>query len=220
MVIMISVFIGVTAFSTRNSDWLSWVPAYNWYHGCGPTAAASVLGYWDLNGYDNLFTASGWDQVRLTSNVQDQISSPEHNARYDPTPDNTTAPESWNSIADWFRTSQGSLQYGWSYQSYASDAFIGYGDYRGYTVTSWYQGYGAFTWNVDDRNRCWTMMFLVDGSGDGSTDHFVPVLGYDNHRKRAVYGMYTTGRKETVVWEIHSMTSNDPWGRAGHLSIW
>ena len=26
------------------------VPAYNWYHGCGPTAAASVLAYYDVHG--------------------------------------------------------------------------------------------------------------------------------------------------------------------------
>ena len=36
---------------------LSDVPSYSWYHGCGPTAAASVLGYWDLHGYTNMFTA-------------------------------------------------------------------------------------------------------------------------------------------------------------------
>jgi len=63
---------------------LSNVPAYNWYHGCGPTAAASIMGYYDVHGYSNLFDASGWDAVKQTANVQDQISSPAHNAKYDP----------------------------------------------------------------------------------------------------------------------------------------
>ncbi len=67
------------------------IPAYNWYHGCGPTAAASVLAYWDLHGYSNLFTASGND-LYLTANVQDQISSPAHNAKYDPDPDVSSLP--------------------------------------------------------------------------------------------------------------------------------
>ena len=39
------------------------VPAYSWYHGCGPTAVGSVLGYWDLHGYPNLFDASGAGSV-------------------------------------------------------------------------------------------------------------------------------------------------------------
>ena len=33
------------------------VPAYDWYHGCGPTAAASIIGYYDMQGYSNLFDA-------------------------------------------------------------------------------------------------------------------------------------------------------------------
>jgi hypothetical protein len=30
------------------------VPAYDWHHGCGPTAAGMVVGYWDGQGYDAL----------------------------------------------------------------------------------------------------------------------------------------------------------------------
>jgi hypothetical protein len=194
---------------------LSDVPAYNWYHGCGPTAAASVIGYWDLHGYGNLFTASGWNDVRLTANVQDQISSPEHNARYDPTPDNTSNPESWNSIADWFRTSKDPLAYGWSYQSYADDAFIGYGNYRGYTIDAYYESWSSFGWTdlVTEIDMARPMMFLVDTDGDGGTDHFVPVLGYDDRGVDGLwYGLYTTwSEDETVAWyQFQGMGS--PWG--------
>ena len=31
------------------------VPAFLWYRGCGPTAAAMVLAYWDSQGFADLF---------------------------------------------------------------------------------------------------------------------------------------------------------------------
>src|SRR5262249_45443900 len=61
-------------------------PAYDWYHGCSPTSAGMLMGYWDLHGYGNLFDAQGWAQVSQTSFVEDQISSPAHNAKYDSQP--------------------------------------------------------------------------------------------------------------------------------------
>lgn len=108
------------------------VPAYSWYHGCGPTAAGSIIGYWGLHGYPNLFNASG-QNVFLTQNVQDEISSPQHNAKYHPTPDALGPVPAFTSIADWFRTSVDPLGFGSSYLiPYARDAFIGYASYRGY----------------------------------------------------------------------------------------
>ena len=80
--VMTACFLGLFVFASN--AWavvLSNVPAYNWYHGCTPTAVGSVMGYWDLHGYDNLFSASGWAAVSQTVNVQDQISSPAHNAK-------------------------------------------------------------------------------------------------------------------------------------------
>lgn len=195
---------------------LSNVPAYNWYHGCGPTAAASVLGYWDLLGYSNLFDAEGWAEISLTSNVQDQISSPEHNAKYDPHPDDPNLPDPPDtSIADFFHTSEG-LPYGWSYLSYADDAFTGYANYRGYNDwTSWNEGWGDFTWNdlVNEINADNPMMFLVDSNGDGGTDHFVPVLGYDDRGNDGLwYGCYTTwSESETISWYQFQDMGTD-WG--------
>ncbi len=164
------------------------VPAYSWYHGCGPTAAASVLGYWDLHGMDNLFDASGWADVSLTMNVQEQISSAAHNAKYDPSPDNPNLPiPPDTSIADFFRTSEDGLGYGWSYLSYAVTAFEGYGAYRGYEINAWNVSCGSqFGWSdlVTEIDNGRPMMFLVDTDGNNSTDHFIPVLGYDRSRCR------------------------------------
>ncbi len=210
-------FLFLTSITVASPVVLSLVPAYDWYHGCGPTAAASVVGYWDLHGYSNLFSAEGWDAVRLTANVQNQISSPEHNARYDPKPDDTTKPESWNSIADWFRTSKDPLDYGWSYQSYADDAFEGYANYRGYQFDSYYESWGAFTWNdlVNEIDAGNPMMFLVDSGGDGDTDHFVPVFGYEDRGSDGLwYALYTTwSESETTTWQqFRPMSSSYNWG--------
>jgi len=130
--VAIGVLLRVCSVSSGAAVTLSGVPAYNWYHGCGPTAAGSIVGYYDLQGFSGLYDAEGWDSVKLTSNVKNQISSPTHNAKYDPTPDNPSLPvPEKNSIASWFDTSVGSLQYGWSYLSRSDDAFEGYADYRG-----------------------------------------------------------------------------------------
>lgn len=194
---------------------LQGIPAYNWYHGCGPTAAASVLGYWDLHGYNNLFSASG-SSLYLTSNVQDQISSPAHNAKYDPDPDNASLPvPPKTSIADWFETSVNQA-YGWSYLSRSDDAFTGYAGYRGYQLASWYEGYGgAFTWQdlVGEINHARPLMLLVDTDGNGGTDHFVPTFGYDDRGAGGLwYGCYTTwSEAETVAWYQFRAMGN-AWG--------
>lgn len=192
------------------------VPAYNWYHGCGPTAAASIIGYYDLHGYDALFDASGWDDVRLTANVQDEISSPEHNTMYDPTPDLSGPPPTDTSIADFFHTSEGSSAYGWSLLTYADDAFTGYADYRGYSDwLAWNAAYDIdFTWDdlVSEINSDRPVMFLVDTDGDDDTDHFVPVIGYDDVAMQ--YGFYDTwSEDETIRWEtFRGMGTGVEWG--------
>lgn len=195
---------------------LSNVPAYNWYHGCGPTAAASVIGYYDVHGFDNLFTASGWNAVKLTSNVQDQISSPAYNAKYDPTPDNTSLPvPPKTSIASWFETSKDPLEYGWAYLSKADVAFRGYINYRGYQCSSWSESYGSLTWQdlMNEINAGRPMMFLVDTDGNGGTDHFVPVFGYEDRGANGkYYACYTTWTEdETVAWYKFQSMGN-AWG--------
>jgi hypothetical protein len=212
-----------TAYGTPTS--LSNVPAYNWYHGCGPTAAASIMGYYDVHGYTNLFDASGWDAVKLTGNVQDQISSPAHNAKYDPNPD---VPDSIlpvppkTSIADWFKTSvnQG---YGWSWLSDAwgpNGAFGGYATYRGYhCATDWRTSTSSTGWTdfVAEINAGRPVMFLVDSDGDGGTAHFVPAFGFEDRGANGKwYECYTTWTEdETPAWyQYRAMSSSYPWGVA------
>jgi hypothetical protein len=197
---------------------LDYVPAYDWYHGCGPTAAASILGYWDVHGYDGLFDVSGWDEVRYTQNVRDHISSPEHNAKYDSTPDNSGLSEPPDtSIADFFHTSEGGLGYGWSYQAYADDGLAGYASYRGYEFDAWYVSSGGISWEtfMAEIDAGYPVMTLVDTNADGLTDHFVPAIGYDDRGDEGFwYGLYTTwSENEDILWqEFALMTAGVSWG--------
>lgn len=40
------------------------VPSYTWFYGCWATTMGSMVAFWDLHGYPNLFDADGWDQVK------------------------------------------------------------------------------------------------------------------------------------------------------------
>lgn len=209
-----------SAAASAGAHVISSVPAYSWYHGCGPTAAASVLGYWDLAGYRNLFTASAPD-IFSTPSVQDQISSPAHNAKYDPSPDAPGPAPASTSIADWFQTSVDPLAFGWSFLSFAQDAFEGYAAYRGYQFEAQTRAIAAlsdgFSFSWDDAVReidgGRPFLSLVDTDGNGATDHFVPVLGYDDRGPLGrFYGFYTTwDESETISWEPFRPLGN-PWG--------
>ena len=213
--------LGIVATTVRAEPiTLTNVPAYNWYHGCGPTALGSIFGYYDLRGYDNLFDASGWDAVKLTANVQDHLTSPEHIAKYNPTPDNSSLPvPAFTSIADWLRTSVDPNEYGASQRTYADDALLGYSAYRGYegaTVSNLTYAIN-FSWlsltSEIDAGR--PLVLFVDSDGNGTSDHIVPVLGYDDRGAGGkYYGCYTTWTEnESVAWyEFRGMSSSWSWG--------
>ncbi|GBC63737.1 hypothetical protein DENIS_4735 [Desulfonema ishimotonii] len=186
------------------------VPAYDYYEGCGPTAAAMIIGYWDMNGYDNLFDASGWDEVSETENVADEISSPEHySGNYDAAD---------TSIADFFRTSEDGLQPGWSYLNYSDNAFEEYAAYRGYEFDADDTSYYSFSWDefVTEIDADNPMMFLVDTNGDASTDHFVPVIGYEDRGEDGLwYAAYSTWSESEadIYWqEYQAMGLGNDWG--------
>jgi hypothetical protein len=221
-VVMVACFASLLAFaSSASAVVLSNVPAYNWYHGCTATAVGSVMGYWDVHGYPNMFTASGWDAVKLTSNVQDQISSPAHNAKYDPTPDDASLPvPAKTSVADYLGTSVDPLGYGSTYTSNIIYGMTGYASYRGYASTATNYNYilGLFglTWSTlkNEINAGRPMVFNVDSDGNGTNDHSVPVIGYQTVNGVNYYGCYTTWTEdETIQWyQFRGMSSSYAWG--------
>ncbi|MFH2122201.1 MAG: hypothetical protein ABIJ50_01765 [Pseudomonadota bacterium] len=171
------------------------VPSYLWRHGCGPTAVGMVVGYWDKNGCSDLYDG---DASTQTSSVNQGIASqgnsttPGHYEDYSlpedasPTmlPDKSELPAGDehinNSIADFMHTSWSSDQnyYGWSWSNQIIPAFTNYATLRNNTYNSstseYYYG-SSLTWTVLTReiDAKRPMVFLVDSSGDGYTDHFV-----------------------------------------------
>ncbi len=199
------------------------VPAYDWYHGCAPTAAASVIGYWDLHGFPNLFDANGAD-VFQTDAVKNQISSPEHNARYDPIPDDLTQPQTWSSIADFMHTSEGDLIMGATRSSKVPIGIIEYAASRGYSFNAWNDHGLSSIWMdlVAEIDAGCPLIFGVDVTGNGMPDHAAPVLGYDIRGPNDYwYAVYTTwDEDETISWFQFRRLSNEySWGVATAVII-
>ena len=223
------------ARSDRAQRVISGVPAYLWQHGCGPTAAGMVIGYWDGQGFPLLIPGNASSQ---TSAVNQAIASTEHYNDYslpidawpNPiSPDKSTlggAHSPHNCLADFMSTSWSSrnLYYGWSYFSDVDNSLEGYtnvyaSDAYGatYTGASWNQAWGTFTWSnfrtEIDNDR--PMVFLVDSNGDGETDHFVTAIGYrdtNGYQEYACFDTWSTG----VRWErFRAMSSSYSWGIYG-----
>ena len=215
---------GIVPYSLASPITLLDIPAYDWYHGCAPTAAASIIGYWDLHGFPSLFDASGAD-VFLTEAVKDQISSPEHNARYDPIPDDPTQPQTWSSIADFMHTSEGDLIMGATRSSKVPIGISEYAASRGYIFDAWsnHDGLSAMWADlVAEIDEGHPLIFGVDVTGNGMPDHAAPVLGYDIRGANEFwYAVYTTwDEAETISWfQFRRLSNTYSWGVATAIII-
>ena len=221
---------GVVSGGVRRT--LNGVVEYIWRHGCGPTAAGMVMGYWDRNGFPNFVQGNSNTQ---TAQVNAMIASDQHFADYSqPLDDDTTRPiqpdrsqlggaHTANCLADFMHTSWSSdgLRYGWSYFSMVDDAIEDYSDFVGYSgFDTWNETWGAFTWNdftnEIDNNR--PMVFLVDTNADGGTDHFVTAIGYDSTTRQ--YACHDTWSGTGVRWfDFAQMSSGQAWGIYGATFI-
>lgn len=219
---------------------ISGVPSYMWRHGCGPTAAGMVIGYWDGHGASRLIPG---DASTQTYDVDQAIATGDyadtHYADYSLPMDYSPGPlladkseppsgdeHPSDSLADFMKTSWSAADnyYGWSWFSDVDNSLRGYVAYANaeygasYVPTSYNQNWGTFTWEkfVVEINADRPMVFLVDTDGNGSTDHFVPAIGYrdsGSYQEYACFDTWTVGR---VRWEqFRHMGSGRPWGIYG-----
>ncbi len=207
------------------------VPAYIWHHGCGPTAAGMVMGYWDSNGFDNLIPGNADTQ---TPQVDAMISSSGNYEDYclprdywpGPIfPDRSEPPvgdeHRDNCVADLMKTSQSfhSNYYGWSWFSQVDDAMQGYVETVApeYPATAQNQIWGSFTWSTYrseiDAGR--PVVLLVDTNQDGSTDHFVTGIGYSDQSGTPMYACHDTWGAGVHWFEFAPMANDQPWGIYG-----
>jgi hypothetical protein len=215
------------------------VPPYLWRHGCGPTAVGMVLGYWDGKGFDDLIPGSAASEtVEVTQAIASGGSSsspsptgtPQHYEDYcrpeDSRPtlvdDEATTldrmPHSDNCIADFMLTSRSTAlnYYGWSWSSDVIPAFNGYVSLRSrrYAPTAHQYNFGAsLTFDLVKReiDAGRPMVFIVDSSGDGETDHLVAVIGYnDGPPQTFIY--YDTWDLVPHESEFRGMSDTYQWG--------
>jgi hypothetical protein len=201
---------------------ISDVPSYIWYEGCGPTAAGMILGYWDAHGFGNLIPGSNsWDTNQQA--VKNMIASPGQIRDYGPTPDRVpTADDPYHaddSIADFMGTSR-NVGYGQSYENLQSAGMSGYMAYRGYKLSGGGMAFYGGLWTelvasiADGRPA----EFYVDSNGDGSADHFVTVVGYDDTPGALKYAAYNTWDHDLHWYSFARVKAGQPFGvRSGTL---
>ena len=84
------------------------VPAYKWQHGCAPTAAGMIIGYWDSMGYSDLVDKSVNEMIASSGNYEDYCLPLDNPS--DIKPDKSEKPEGDehddDSLADFMDTSQ------------------------------------------------------------------------------------------------------------------
>lgn len=202
------------------------VPSYEWYYGCGPTSMASMIAYWDLNGYSSLYTAEGWEQVSVMQNIKDEVMSPDHIAKYAyySIIDNPDAPDfAPNSIATFARSGFGDERHHTTTSTGgARDGLQDYAAWRGYDFTISRVGMeGA------DQDAIWAR--LVDEIEAGrpamaylatalDPNHYVPIFGvaelpdgnrWYNHYNHSSTVSTVEGEAETPIW--HEFRENVRW---------
>ena len=214
---------------------VSGVPAYLWRHGCGPTAVGMVVGYYDTHTYGDLVPGSAASQ---TSDVNQAIASqgsaadPQHYEDYsqpidsypsllldlsEPPPGDEHAS---NCIADFMKTSWSSEgnYYGWSWSNDIGPGFTEYvglanPDYAPASATYYMGSSLTFALVQAQIDSGKPMVFLVDSNGDGSTDHFVTIIGYRDISGYPEYACWDTWSATQVRWQrFRAMSSSYSWG--------
>ncbi len=223
------------AVRTRAEVVIGGVPGYQWRHGCGPTAAGMVVGYWDGNGFPALIPGDASSQ---TTAVNQAMASTGHYTDYSlPIDDPGTGllPDASyyggahpsDSLGDFMETSWYTRQnyYGWSWFSDVDNALREYVDYvnasegTAYLADSWNEYWGTFTWStfVTEIDSSRPLVFLVDTDGDGWTDHFVTAIGYrDTYGYQEYACLDTWSPPASIRWErFRGIQAGNAWGIYG-----
>jgi len=209
------------------------VPAYLWHHGCGPTAVGMVVGYWDNVCFKNFIYGNAASQTPaveammaadngdpscgngLSDHYQD-YACPLNNG---PDRSELGGAHTDNCVADYMKTSQSAYynNYGWSWFSHVAGSFTSFVnqvDPQAYPV-SFNRDYYEFTWEdykyEIDNNR--PVVLLVDTDGNGSTDHFITAIGYNDVTME--YAAFDTWNYSTHWYLWRPLQEGNTWGIYG-----
>jgi hypothetical protein len=216
------------------------VPAYTWRHGCGPSAAGMVIGYWAIHGYGDLIM--GNDYWTMNDGVRNMIAEDHCDMECNPTPQDHYRDYSCprddggpvipdmsevggthesNCVADFMKTSWSSISmaYVWSRYNCVPNGLILYCAYmnENYNFIVRQRLYSQFSWEdykaEIDAGR--PMVLLVDINGDHMTDHFATAIGYnDATNEYAVHDTWDTGT-HWYLWRPVAVEST--WGVYGAI---
>jgi hypothetical protein len=197
-----------------------------------------VIGFWDGNGFPLLIPGAAGtqtnavDQAIATGNGANthysDYSLPIDNSPNPIQPDLSEPPAGdehpSDCLGDFMRTSWSSENnyYGWSWSNHVDDSFNGYVNWANteysahYAATTQYLTWGNFTWD-DFRNEINAgrpFVILVDSDGSGGTDHFVTVVGWQDHNGINEYGCLDTWAPAgSIRWEeFRPVNAGDAWG--------
>lgn len=215
----------------KNGYIIADVPSYLWHRGCGPTALGMIIGYYDLNGFNDLFSDN---TINQTNSINMSIASDEHYNNYSIPLDyypNLLSDNSENglghqnnSIADFMNTSMSIYNnyWGWSWSSDIGNAFEEYINYMNpnYITNTEYTFFSNNSWEKfkTEINNNRPVIILVDTDGDNSTDHFVVGLGYDNINQE--FACYDTWDNNIHWYSWEEMQNGVNWGVFGFNSFY
>ncbi len=189
------------------------VPAYLWRHGCVPTAAGMLLGYYDLK-YPMLVPGDAQEQ---TEEVNQFIASDEHYLDYscpidtagNLKKDKSILPEQRepNCLADFMKTS-------WYSEGSPYGSTIGYNAVSGlykyiasidsnFVVDIFWGGrFDSFTKEIDEQRP---LLMSIDYDGDFDPEHTVIGVGYN--KKDSTYAFYGGGDRN-LHWNKWKLTAD------------
>ncbi len=214
------------------------VPAYIWRHGCGPTAAGMVIGYWDMHGKSQLVPGESGSQNSAVNEMMASdngiiscgaTSYEDHYRSYscprddsgpiEPDKSETGGAHPSECLGDFMHTSWSSdyNRYGWSYFDKVDDAMIEYTgfiypDYQPVTqeIYFWDFSWEQFKAEIDSGRP---IVLLVDTDGNGDTDHFVTAIGYDDSKME--YACLNTWDYDIHWFDFVEIQPGASWGIYG-----
>ncbi|MBD3218033.1 MAG: hypothetical protein GF310_07120 [candidate division Zixibacteria bacterium] len=214
------------------------VPAYIWQHGCGPTAAGMLIGYWDMHGKSQLVAGDSYSQTAAVNTMMASdngifscgaTSYADHYRSYScprddsgpiqPDKSETGGAHASECLGDFMHTSWSSdyNRYGWSYFNKVDDAMIEYTGfiYPEYQPVTQEKSFLDFSWEEFkaeiDSGR--PMVLLVDTDGNGNTDHFVTAIGYDDSKME--YACLNTWDYDIHWFDFVAIQPGASWGIYG-----
>lgn len=212
------------------------VPAYIWQHGCGPTAVGMVIGFWDKVGPDLVPGDASTQTAAVNAMIADDSQHPicgqpysDHYQDYacpiDYSPDlypdrsETGGAHTDNCVADYMKTSQSLYynRYGWSWLSHVPSGFLGYVNQVAPGITPVVNNYDYWSFTFENYkneiDQLRPVVLLVDTDGDGSTDHFVTGIGYDD--VSMLYGVRDTWDQGIHWFYWREIAAGTSWGILG-----